>query len=493
MYRVTLATLLLQIAVLGCSGNKSESGCSVNTCDPGYVCVERDCLKVCESDLNCPDGSICEANTCVVGGRAGEPTITAVDGDSTMLDGASGHVAHLAEGRVVIRGTNLLGAQVTLRNMQREWELTVCSTGDTEIAALLPSDLPASAGAATSYTLSVANQVSSCSATLPVLQGTPGEPQTSIDGLGGGSISSLLNVNGTLTATDDFSTGGNAAVAGDAQVSGDVTIGGSLIVGGVALGYPDSPRVLMGVSYPGCQSSAAFNTATVIFPANFAAAPILVATIDETGDNNGAFWTRVLRGPFSNRAMLHCNALADGVHWLALDAGDHTISGKKIAAGRLDLATTNASVFFPSIFPTEPVVLTEIDESGDDSGAIVTRVISTVTTGGFQISLDAAADGLHWVAMEPGLYQSGRFRWVAGAFEVGNACSNPCTFDFPAEAAFSTAPGVLLTVNDTDNSGAYAARLYSVTPTSVSFRTFNGGGAVAATERVYYVAFEELR
>ena len=294
----------------------------------------------------------------------------------------------------------------------------------------------------------------------PGPKGDPGEPRTSVDGLDGGIISGSVGVTGDLT------------------------------VGGRPVGYRSGPLVLGGDSPLGCVSSGTFTNGTVSFPASFAANPVVVATVDETGDDNGAIWARLLRlAP--NRVGFRCgNAPADGINWLAIESGTFTISGKQVEAGVASGAVSGGSISFPTPFSAPPIVLLTVDETGDNSGGAFARVINTVTTTGFQYWLDGSSDALHWIAMEPGDYQHGRYQWTAGVMGTNNTCSTPCTLTFPRP--LQTAPAVLLTINDTNNSGAQGLRIQRVTTTQLRFLLYDTTGTGLATENVFYVLLQEL-
>ena len=283
-------------------------------------------------------------------------------------------------------------------------------------------------------------------------KGDPGEPRLTIDGL----------IGGTLT--------------------GDLTVTGSFTANGGSVGYPKNPRVLFGFTPDLCTPSHGDTYyGYQELPATFAQNPVVMATNDESLNNNGATWLR-LRSVAPNRFGLRCNAGTDAISWMTIDPGSHVIDGKMVVAGRTASIGNNSSVFFNAIFPTNPVVLLLPDESGDDNGMSRVRMIGAGATSGFQVWADGNGDALQWVAMEPGTYRRGRFRWVAGTL-TPTSCSDPCNFTFPTP--FSSAPGMLLTIQDTDNNGPTWIRTSKTTPTGFSFRWDSTAG-----ERVHYVAFE---
>ena len=290
--------------------------------------------------------------------------------------------------------------------------------------------------------------------------GPPGEPRTSIDGLDGGAVRGNVTIEGSLSVT------------GTLQVAGSSS----------GVGYGRNPTVLMGIAPSGCIASGAFPNGSISFPTLFPATPVLVTTLDETGDNDGGSWSR-LRALSRDRASIRCDTASDAVHWLAIEPGSHMILGKKIMAGVVRPAVNGGTVSFPGTFSSPPVILLGIDESVDNSGATYARVIGSPSTTGFQYYLDLSADALHWIAMEPGDYQHGRFRWKAGRVQTNNGCTDPCTFDFPTP--LSMAPGMLLTVHDINNNGASWVRSKRLTSTQIQFRMNS------STEDMSFVAFEE--
>ena len=294
-------------------------------------------------------------------------------------------------------------------------------------------------------------------------QGPPG-PSVTIDGLDGGTVH------------------------GDSQVVGSLTVSGGLVAGGTMLTYARPPLVLAGVASDGCRIQPAAGSGSyngnVTLPVRFPANPVVLATIDETNDDYGPSWVRLLHlAP--NRISFLCDLPADAIHWFAIEPGVHTIDGKRVEAGIVSGPVSGGNVSFPAAFPTPPVVLLQIDESGDNVGGQKSRVIGNPTTSGFQYWIDSNSDALHWVAFEPGTYVHGRYRWTAGTIPTNNTCTVPCTFSFPT--ALSTAPEALVTVNDVDNAGADSARLYKVTPAQLQVR-LNGG----STENLFYLLLEDL-
>ena len=287
--------------------------------------------------------------------------------------------------------------------------------------------------------------------------GPAGAPQTSIDGLTGGTITTSTSITGGLT------------------------VSGSLSVGGRLIGPPLNPRMAVGITPAGCTDSHGTEYyGWIPFGTNFNALPIFVAINDESLNNNGATWIRGRRQA-TNRMGIRCNAMTDAVHWIALEPGTHTIDGKMVQAGRSANATNNTSVFFNQVFASPPVVVLFPDESGDNNGMANVRLIN-VSNGGFQIWADGAADNLNWIAFTPGDYNHGNLHWRAGAITTPLNCTDPCTFNF--NPALPQTPGVVSTLYDTNNSGAIWVRHSNITASQYQWRMDN-----PTTEIVEYVAF----
>lgn len=314
----------------------------------------------------------------------------------------------------------------------------------------------------------------------PGPQGDPG-PSVSIDGLDGGSVNGAVNVNGDLTA------------------------------GGHLLTYPKAPSMVSGITTNGCGplffnggTPAGISNGMALFPLRTVSSPVVLAQVDESGDDNGATSVRIVR-PASNRVSFRCNSMADAIHWLAMDPSPAGSSwplpnGLQVEAGvQQNLSTTAATgaVTFPMPFSQEPVVLLTIEEPGTVGNAIdFARVIQNTTPSGFTYSLEAApAAGLnlHWVALgtaagnsaqQPWTFTHGRYRWTAGFIQSG-ACASPCTYNFPSPLL--TSPHVFLTVHDTDavNIPNYV-RILGVTPAQLLYRLQQ------PTERVNYIILEDL-
>jgi hypothetical protein len=281
--------------------------------------------------------------------------------------------------------------------------------------------------------------------------GPPGEPQTSVDGLTGGTIEGSVTVNGTLSVS-----------------------------GGVALGYPTNPRLVFDMTTSICRSINDQWGGWQKLPISFDEDPIIMASIDESINNQGASWLR-LRRLTRNRFGLRCSSNADAIHWMAIEPGVHTISGKKVIAAKVPNVINQSSVFFPEAFDTPPVILLMVDETIDNTGGTHVRIINTPGNTGFQIWSNTTLGALHYVAMEPGTYEHGQFSWQAGTFNAPPGCSNPCTMSWPIP--FSSAPYVLATVHDTNNAGATYIRHHQVTRTEYNWRWDSSN-----SERIHWLA-----
>jgi hypothetical protein len=294
-------------------------------------------------------------------------------------------------------------------------------------------------------------------------------------------------------------------------VNGAVSVNGDLIAGGHLLTYPKNPAMASGITPNGCGqlfwsggTASGLGNGMALFPLRtLSGTPVVLAQIDESGDEAGATAVRIVR-PASNRVSFRCSTQADAIHWLAADPSPAGSSwqfpgGLQVEAGVQDLATTTntGSITFPMPFSQEPVVLLTIEEPGTVGNAVdFARVIQNTTATSFAYLLEAnpaAGLKLHWIAMgtaagnsapQPWTFTHGRYRWTAGYITNG-ACTAPCTYNFPSPLL--TAPHVFLTVHDTDGvSVPNYARIMGVTPAQLLYRV------PSATERINYVILEDL-
>ncbi len=287
----------------------------------------------------------------------------------------------------------------------------------------------------------------------------------------------------TLTSLLGSSGGGAVQLGSDVEVTGDLDVSGTLTVGGETFGYPSSPQYVFGNERSFCTASSNNNVGWIDFPVSFSTPPVLVMGIDESINNSGASWVRMHR-LFTNRAGIRCNSNADGLDWLAMEPGVHTIDNKMVQAGIVAGPVTNGqAVFFNQVFSQPPVVLLGIDETGNQSGAVYTRIINNVSNGGFEIYADNSMDNLHYIAMDPGEYTAGRWHWYAGVAATGSGCSSNCSWSLPANMFTDSVHGVF-TVNDTNNSGASYVRQRYMAPDQVNVYMNS------STENVHYVVWE---
>lgn len=308
------------------------------------------------------------------------------------------------------------------------------------------------------------------------------EPQAvvdTIDGLSGGTVDGATTVDGDLSVT------------GSLDVTGNLSVSGTLQVGGEWLGYEDQPLVLFGHE-PGFCTNTGTNVGWVNYPRAFDAEPSFVAGMDESINDNGASWIRTDRS-YPNRAGVRCNSILDGLPWMAVDQGNWTVDGKAIESRvhRPASGVANGSaIFFNQAFQQAPVVLAMIDETTNQNGPTSIRLINTIGPSGFEVRLySTTADGVAYVAMDPGEYTYGRYHWLAGVFAVNNACSPStadCQFDLPVGMFNNAVNGIFLVHDDNDSGGASYARARRLEPELVSLRL------PANTEFVHYVVWEEL-
>jgi hypothetical protein len=281
--------------------------------------------------------------------------------------------------------------------------------------------------------------------------------------------------------------GGPLSLGTDVDISGDLEVTGTLTVGGQTLGYPSGPQYFFGSVREFCTASSGNNVGWIDYPTSFATPPVVVAGIDESLNDSGASWIRLQRA-YTNRTGVRCNSNADGLDYLAFEPGSWVIDSKNVQAGITAGPVVNGqAIFFDPTqpFTQPPVVLLMVDESGNQSGATKARIISNVTTGGFEIYSDGTMDNLHWVAMDAGEYTAGRWHWYAGVFNANNTCSSSCNWTLPA-GMFSDSVHGVMAINDTNNNGAVDIRHRLMESGQVTARLNS------TTENIHYVVWENL-
>lgn len=241
--------------------------------------------------------------------------------------------------------------------------------------------------------------------------------------------------------------------------------------------------IRFGTTYPGSVNLGTGSFQTVKYDEPLTS-PVVVATIDETLDDSGGVLVR-LRKNFNSQFSVRTNDSTDGLQWMAVDEGVHQIDGKMIQAGSFSGSVSGVNtISFDTTFSQPPIIFLMIDESVDDTGSAYNiRVNGTPQANQFEVWINAAADNVHWIAMEPGEYVTNDAHWYVGSQAAGSTPSG--TIAFPT--TFSTLPGVVTTMHDVNNSGGTWSRLSDVSPTSFSYRISSTG-----TEFLNYIAFEEL-
>jgi hypothetical protein len=240
--------------------------------------------------------------------------------------------------------------------------------------------------------------------------------------------------------------------------------------------FPTSPQMAMGFQHT------TYNEYNWIqFPFTFDQIPVVLATIDETMNESGPVYARQI-DKRRDRTGFYSDSSVEGMHWFAIAPGNHTVSGKKVMAGNVSSATNGGTVTFPASFSSPPIVLLNT-VTLDNSGAVTARVINSVTTTGFQYYTDTNGDGLDWVAFEPGTYTHGRYRFHVGTFSDPD---NNETFSWPV--TFTKSPSSVVTIHDTNNSGAVYTRWHAIADTSMRIYIDDN-----SSEILYYVVFEDLQ
>ncbi|MCK5690388.1 hypothetical protein KAI87_14010, partial [Myxococcota bacterium] len=165
------------LGLWGCSSDTAGSSgeCSENShCDSGEVCLDKECVLICQSDSNCGDGMICVSDACVEGVRTGLPSITTINGDGNptgdLTDSRGQMTANLLQASLIIMGNNLEGTSVYLDSSSSDSiALSVTTSSATELVASVPTTLLEGY-----YTLRVQNSVGEAQTTVWILQGEAG-------------------------------------------------------------------------------------------------------------------------------------------------------------------------------------------------------------------------------------------------------------------------------------------------------------------------------
>ena len=240
---------------------------------------------------------------------------------------------------------------------------------------------------------------------------------------------------------------------------------------------PRNPLVVFETTSAACRTIYTNYGGMIRFPTRFSTVPSINMTIDESIDNSGASWSRAeIVG--RDRWYHTCNVQADAASYIAMDRGVFTIDGKRVEAGYAATARTNDTIFFPTPFDVAPIVL--IYPEGANNWA---RVVGSalVSTGGFNVQVNTNDKALHWIAMTPGDYHYGAYHWEAG--KVADPDNND-RFNF--QGTFTSLPGMLFSIGDTNSSGANYARVMDVTTSDFQLYVNDNN-----SEYLYYVAFEE--
>jgi hypothetical protein len=265
------------------------------------------------------------------------------------------------------------------------------------------------------------------------VQGPPGEPQDSIDGLAGGAITSdttvlgALQVAGTLTvggrtvgpplgptidagfaapgcgptggtevgrwiplasftttptviATIDEGLNSNGATWIRQRRAGTNRVGVRCSDSSDGLGWlamePGDYRIngkMFQVGHTGPLASGAF----IPFPSSWVVPPAILLMIDESGDDVGASYVRVInlvQGGFT----IWSDGPMDGLNWMAIEPGDYTYGNLHLHAGLFQTGSncTSCAYTFNPPLPATPTVLTSLLDT-NNSGATWSRVEAT--------------------------------------------------------------------------------------------------------------------
>ncbi len=161
--------LALGVAAVGCSKN-DVSGCEVNAdCPSGDICKDGVCYELCDDDLDCVVGFVCNGTYCERGKRL-PPTIDHVTGNGSASCPQAEDGLCFTNG-LVVYGTNLAGSAFSLNSTTGGASYSLAPgtrREDTRMDVLLPLDLVAD-----TYLLVAMNSAGEAQLITNILQGEP--------------------------------------------------------------------------------------------------------------------------------------------------------------------------------------------------------------------------------------------------------------------------------------------------------------------------------
>lgn len=160
-----LQFVLASLTLVGCSPEQSSGSCSGNTsCDPGEVCLDGECERVCQSQTDCPEKLLCVEDICR------EPTAGALPSIESIAGNHPDDATRVEDG-LVVQGRVLADASFELQRDSTAVPLSVESQSDSQARLVFPPDIRSG-----EYQLVATNQSGSDQApvqlTLPDLTGT---------------------------------------------------------------------------------------------------------------------------------------------------------------------------------------------------------------------------------------------------------------------------------------------------------------------------------
>ena len=145
------------------------------------------------------------------------------------------------------------------------------------------------------------------------------------------------------------------------------------------------------------------NGQAVFFNQIFAQPPVVLLMIDETGNQSGAAYTRIINNVTTGGFEIWADATMDNLHWIAMDPGDYTYgpwhwyADVYVASG--NTCSTNCSYSFPTgTFSEAPTILGTINDVNNSGGSQLR--VRGLTQTGVNWYVNSATERIHYLAWE---------------------------------------------------------------------------------------------
>lgn len=184
-----------------------------------------------------------------------------------------------------------------------------------------------------------------------------------------------------LTVDESLDDSGATWLRSRREESSRIGIRGDALVDGVHwLAMDPGSYTIDGKQVEANSAPLAINGQTITFSSPFAVPPVVLISIDESGDNNGATRARVINATTTGfTVFIDAGGLADGLKWVALEAGDYSYGPWRWRAGTFDISGCSTCTFALSpAFAATPTMLMTIYDT-NNSGPLWARVVNLST------------------------------------------------------------------------------------------------------------------